>query len=313
MRRGLKFNMKSKKTLIAVLAISNILSMQPSLAFDVEEAKHLVKEGEERKQEDPSYYAHTLLILAVEYFKAGDTEKADETFRKSLAPAKAAESMVPDSYPAHLMMYAQLLSEGRNSMGVQPEDFERTDAALKEALAVMDARPDPGNRNFEYLSAIEIFEKTGNIALANKYRKIVLNYCAKVEEDPKAPQTELIQAGAMLTKLAEVVFPAGPIREMPTIVVKLEPDSNKASKLTESRFKQAEQLKLRALHLADRLPDKDQNRIAQHTGMVYWYTLFGQSAKAQEQTKLLEGLLGTTDRAKLFPPRQPCPGMCGLG
>lgn len=295
------------------MAISNLISIQPSLAFDVEEAKHLAKEGEERQQEDPSYYAHTLLILAVEYFKAGELEKADETFRKSIAPAKSAESMVPDSYPGHLMMYAQLLSEGRDSMGVKPEDFKRVDAALKEALAVIDSRADPGNKKGEYLSAIEIFEKTGNTALANKYRKIILDFCATVERDPKATTADLIQAGYMFTKLAEIVFPAGPIKEMPTIVVKLEPDTNKASKLTESRFRQAEQLKLRALRLADRLPEKDQNRIAQHTSMVYWYTLFGESAKAQEQTKILEGLLGTTDRAKLFPPRQPCPGMCGLG
>lgn len=305
--------MKKRTTLVALLAISHLISMQPSLAFDVEAAKLLVKENEEFQQTDPSLYSHALLMLAVEYFKVGEVEKADETFRKSIEPAKAAEKMFPNTYAGHLMMYAQFLSEGRDSMGVQPEDYKRTDAALKEALEYIDSHPDPGNKKGEYLSAIEIFEKTGNIALSNKYKKIVLDFCATVEKDPKAPTADLIQAGCMLTKLAEIVFPAGPIREMPTIVVKLEPDTNKASKLTESRFRQAEQLKLRALHLADRLPEKDQNRIAQHRGMVYWYTLFGQSAKAQEQTKVLEVLVGTTDRAKLFPPRQPCPGMCGLG
>ena len=305
--------MKKQSSLVALLAMSNLLLMQPGLAFDLKEAKHLVKEAETRKQEDPSYYAYTLLLLAIEYFKAGEKEKADKTFRKSLEPAKAAEKMYPDTYTGHLMMYAQLLSEGRDSMGVQPQDFKQTDKALQEALAAIDAGPDLGNRKGEYLSAIEIFEKTGNTALANKYKKIVLDFCVKVEANSKAPVADLIQAGVIFNKLAEIVFPAGPIREMPNIVVKLEPDTNNASKLTESRFNQAEKYKQRAAQLADRLPDKDSNRIAQHTGLVYWYTLFGKSEKAQEHTKILEELLGTTDRAKLFPPRQPCPGMCGLG
>ena len=227
--------------------------------------------------------------------------------------ARAITGLSMGAYTGHLMMYAQLLSEGRDSMGVQPQDFKQTDKALQEALAAIDAGPDLGNRKGEYLSAIEIFEKTGNTALANKYKKIVLDFCVKVEANPKAPVADLIQAGVIFNKLAEIVFPAGPIREMPNIVVKLEPDTNNASKLTESRFNQAEKYKQRAAQLADRLPDKDSNRIAQHTGLVYWYTLFGKSEKAQEHTKILEELLGTADRAKLFPPRQPCPGMCGLG
>lgn len=299
------------RTLIALLILSNAVSSQASYGFGLEDAKHLVNENEAIKQSEPSLYANALLYLAVEYFKAGNLEKANKTFRKSIKPAEKAESMYPGTYAGHLMMYAQLLSEGRDGMSLQKEDFKLVDAALIEALKAIDARPAADNVRDEYTYVVEIFDKTGNIKLRDKYKNRLLDFCKQVENDSNASKGMTL-AVATLDKLAEIEFPAGPIRELPTHVVKLEPDSNTASKLTESRFKRAEALKLRAVKLGDRLPKDDAGRIDLHRQMVYWYTLFGQTKKADEQKEVLSGLLGAKSLDMLFPPRQPCLG-CGMG
>ncbi len=297
---------------VALLVLSSALSSQAAFGYSIEQAQAQVKEAEVNQKEDPQYYAHTLLTLAIEYYKAGEIEKSEETFRKSIEPAKAGESLVATNYPDHLMMYASLLSEGREGMFLPKEDFKRVDAALIEALKVMEARPDSGNRKGNYTTAVEIFDKTGNIKQRDKYKKLLLDFCKQVEGDSKASKEDVNLALATFYKLAEIELPCGPIRELPTMVVKLEPDSATSSKQTESRFKRAEELKLRAVKLGDRLSKDNVQRIDLHRQMVYWYMLFGQTKKAEEQKEVLSGLLGTRESFLLFPARQPCLG-CGMG
>lgn len=300
------------QALIALLVLSGALSSQAAFGYSIEEAQAQVKEAEGNKKDDPQYYAHTLLTLAIEYYKAGEIEKSEETFRKSIDPAKAGESLVANNYPEHLMMYANLLSEGREGMYLPKEDYKRVDAALINALAAMETRPDPGNRKGNYTTAVEIFDKTGNTEQRDKYKKLLLNFCKQVDCDSKASNDDINLAVATFNKLAEIEFPAGPIRELPKLVVRLDPDSNAPSKLTETRFKQAEELKLRAVKLGDRLPKDDAGRIELHRQMVFWYMLFGQTKKADEQKEVLSGLLVTRESFLLFPAHQPCLG-CGRG
>jgi len=299
------------QALIALFVLSSAFSSQAAFG-DIEDCQRTLMEAEVNQKEDPSFYAQALLNLAIEYYKAGQLEKSEETFRKSIEPAKAGESLVADNYPNHLMTYALLLSEGREGMVLPKEDFKRVDTALIEALKVMEARPDPGNRKGNYASAVEIFDKTGNTEEREKYKKLLLDFCKKVEEDSGASKEDVNLALATLYKLAEIEFPCGPIRELPTTVARLEPDSATASKRTESHFKRAEVLKLRALKLGDRLPKDNVQRIDLHRQLVYWYMLFGQTKKADEQKEVLSGLLGTSESFLLFPARQPCRG-CGMG
>ncbi len=299
------------QALIALLILTHGLSTQAAFG-DIEDCQRTLKEAEVNQKEDPSFYAQALLNLAIEYYKAGQIEKSEETFRKSIEPAKAGESLVASNYPDHLMMYAYLLSEGREGMVLPKEDFKRVDAALIEALKAMEARPDPGNRKGNYTTAVEIFDKTGNTAQRDKYKNLLLDFCKQVEGDSKASKENVNLAVVTLNKLAEIEFPSGPIRELPTHVVKLEPDTNTASKLTESRFKRAEELKLRAVELGDRLPKDDAGRIELHRQMVFWYMLFGQNKKAEEEKAVLSGLLGVKNSDAMFPARKPCLG-CGMG
>jgi hypothetical protein len=300
------------QALVALFVLSSAFSSQAGFCYSIEQAQAQVKEAEVNQKEDPQYYAHTLLTLAIEYYKAGEIEKSEETFRKSIEPAKAGESLVATNYPDHLMMYASLLSEGREGMVLPKEDFKRVDAALIEALKVMEARPDPGNRKGNYASAVEIFDKTGNTEQRDKYKKLLLNFCQKVEGDSKASKEDVSLAVVTLNKLAEIEFPCGPIRSLPTHVVNLDPDPNATSKLTVTRFKRAEGLKLRAVKLGDRLPKDNVQRIDLHREMVYWYMLFGQTKKADDQKEVLSGLLGAKNSDVMFPPRKPCLG-CGRG
>lgn len=306
--------MIKRSALIALWTFSSMISGPGALGFSVEEAKHQVKETEAFQSIDSGAYADALLTLAVEYYKEGRLGEAEETFRKSIEPAKAAEVQLQciGLYPTHLMMYAQLLSEGRNSTTLLEEDFKRVDAALIEALKVIDSRPDPGNQKGEQLGAIGIFDKTGNFALRDRYKNTLLKFCRSVERNSFSSKEDLGMAITILNGLSEIELPAGPINELPTQELKLEAES-KTSKLTEHRFKRAEILKLRALQLGDRFPQNDESRIHLHRQIAYWYKLFGQTIKADEQEKILSELLGTHNPMIMFPARRPCREFCGMG
>jgi hypothetical protein len=68
----------------------------------------------------------------------------------------------------------------------------------------------------------------------------------------------------------------------------------------------SEGYRLRAIALVDRLADND-TRIQEHRNLARWYRYYGRSLQESEQTALLIKLMGTDDRAKLFPPETFCP------
>jgi hypothetical protein len=307
-------NQKTKTAISLILAFSAAQGVLPALGYGLAEAKFNVESTKKDRRTNPSCYAHSMMMLAIEYFYAGMPGKADEVFRNSVPIARMSEGIDQGDLVAHMTMWAQLLAEGRDQTGViKKEDYGRLERATMNAIALANRRMTYSDKRMQSLWAFEIFDKTQNRKQREKHQKIVLQVCDEVERNLNADSKDLNNAVAILLKLAEIEFPAGPIKEMPQYVVSIEPDSNASSKLTQSRFAVAEAYKLRAAKLADRLPASDYVRIDQRRQLVYWYTLFGQKEKAAEQTEILVRLIDSRDPKVLFPARQPCQGMCGLG
>jgi hypothetical protein len=252
-------------------------------------------------------------MLAIEYWRIGETHKADRTFRKSIPVAERSQYVDEGNLMAHLQMWAQLLEEGRDYNGVKKEDFNRLEKAIKHLLSETRKNSDQEEKLRTYLMAARVYDKTENWKLKNKYQKVLLEFCDKVENNQYANQKDVELAAQILGSFGEFEFPVEKLNTMPQRTIEIQPDSNTASKLTKSRHAAAEAYKLRALKLTERLPVDLNFRASGHRHLVFWYTLCGDKGKAAEQVEILVRLLDSRDPNVLYPPRQPCPGMCGMG
>lgn len=226
--------------LAAFLAISACQGILPAHCFDVKDAEFNVRESEKEANTCPSYYAHCLLILATEYWRIGQANKADRIFRKSIPVAVRSQYVDEGDLKAHLQMWAQLLAEGRDYNGVKKEDFHRLDKATKHVLSETEKHSTLEEKLNAYTFAVQFFDKTGNWKLKNKYKPILLDYCEKVENDSAAIQKDCLKAAAILGGLAEVEFPVGKLNAMPDHAIEIQPDTNTGSKQTRSRFAEAD-------------------------------------------------------------------------
>lgn len=90
---------------------------------------------------------------------------------------------------------------------------------------------------------------------------------------------------------------------------------------TTANYLRAEQIKLAAIRLYDRLPKDNPNRIGAHKSFALWYMLFKKDSEAARETKILSELMGTTDEKILFPKYLGCGSyenkklaqLCGTG
>lgn len=302
-----------RPALAALLAISTSQFVLPALGYGVKDAEFNVREHQKDAKTCPSLYAHNLLILATEYWRVGQVKKADRVFLKSIEIAELSQYVDEGDLKSHLRMWGELLAEGRDYNGVKKEDFSRLEKATKRFLAENDKKGSAEEKLQGYLFAVEVYDKTDNLSLKSKYQKVLLDYCDKVESNSAAQQNDVIVASSILRKFGEIEFPVEKLNVMPERIIEIQPDSNTSTKLTKSRFTAAESYKLRALKLTDGLPLDVSFRASEHRHLVFWYTLCGAKEKAAQQVEILVRMLDSRDPKVLYPPRQPCPGMCGMG
>lgn len=75
---------------------------------------------------------------------------------------------------------------------------------------------------------------------------------------------------------------------------------------TESQFKEAERLHLRAAKICDRLDPTNHVRRKIHRDLALWYEYLGKEELAEKEKKVLFDLVGSTDEKILFPQSRGC-------
>ncbi|HEY9760151.1 MAG TPA: hypothetical protein V6C97_33655 [Oculatellaceae cyanobacterium] len=75
---------------------------------------------------------------------------------------------------------------------------------------------------------------------------------------------------------------------------------------TESQFKEAEMLHLRAAKICDRLDPTNHVRRKIHRDLALWYEYLGKEGLAEKQKKVLFDLVGSTDEKILYPQSRGC-------
>lgn len=306
------------KALLALLSLSSAcLAQAPASAqLGIEFAKDSIRQSERDRKENPGSYASRVNALAEEYQRYGQFQKAESTFREALKLYKLdGHSDNPQYRASILLSWAQFLAEGAERLTtgerethtrghiterkLNSADYRRINQFTLEALQEVNKTEDTNtSKARSYLSAISLFDKTGNLIEKERCESYILSAAKVYEKEPTVPNDVLIAYADILNRLADTtVHMIQPPLDKPTYQIAL--DTNEF--YTSERFSKAEKIKLAALRLFDKLPKDNQYRIGAHKSLALWYMLFKKDAEAARETKVLSELVGTSDEKVLFP------------
>ncbi len=306
------------KAILALLSLSSACLVQDpaSAQLEIEFAKDSIRQSERDRKENPGSYATQVYALAEEYQRYGQFQQAESKFREALKLYKLDRHADNPQYRASILLsWAQFLAEGaeRLTTGEQEThtrghiterklnsaDYRRINQITLEALEEANKCDDTNvGKARVYLSAMDLFEKTGNRAEKERCESYILGVAKVYEKEPIVPTDFLIAYAEILNRLADTtVHMIQPPRDKPTYQIAL--DTNEF--YTSEKFSKAEMIKLAALRLFDKLPKDNQYRIGAHKSLALWYMLFKKDAEAARETKVLSELVGTTDEKVLFP------------
>lgn len=330
--------MINQRALIAILSISGtFLAQNPASAqLGIEFAKDLIRQCERDRKDNPGSYASLVFALAEEYQMYGQIQKAESTFRQSLKLYQLDWHEATPNYRASILLsWAQVQSQGMQRVRkgeeetqktgdiierkLNKDDFRRIDKATLEALEEANKSQDTSSGKARvYLSAIDLFEKTGNRVEKEKCENHILSVCKVYEQEANVHADVLYEYAEILNRMGDRTVHMQSPRDKPAYQIEL--DNNEFH--TTERFSKAEKMKLAALRLFDKLPKDNQYRIGAHRSMALWYMLFKKDAEAARETKVLSELMGTTDEKVLFPKYLGCGQfenskqlgqLCGMG
>lgn len=306
------------KALLALLSLSSACMAQApaSAQLGIEFAKDSIRQSERDKKENPGSYASRVNALAEEYQRYGQFQKAESTFREALKLYKLDRHADNPQYRASILLsWAQFLSDGAQRLKTGEKetqrkgdiverkldntDFRRINQITLEALQELNKTEDTNtSKARSYLSAINLFDKTGNQVEKEKCESYILSVAKVFEKELTVPNDLLIAYAEILNRFADAtVHLIRPPMDKPTYQIAL--DTNEF--YTSERLSKAEMIKLAALKLFDKLPKDNEYRIGAHKSLALWYMLFKKDAAAAKETKVLSELVGTTDEKLLFP------------
>lgn len=309
---------KYAPVLSSLIAIGFAAQVLPANARDehsIERAKLNVELQEKVKDTKPAAYESALNLLAIEYQRNGQTEIAEETFRKSLHYCKLAnDEKSKIRIPALLMSWARTLAEGISTQGnvqfQKQEEFEANEAKLRlrykkinsttlEALSLIDKGYEAFWKTRFYLDAVNLFKLTKNVKEQVRCKNYLISFCEDCAAKDDVSAKDIRTAVQVLQELAYSALPVRTPKAIPKRPELL--STNDLHTRSEKAFKESETYRLKACALLDRLPKENANRRNAHKDMVLWYLQFGKSVEAQQQRKILSELVGSNDDKILFP------------
>lgn len=162
-----------------------------------------------------------------------------------------------------------------------------------------------------YLIASQLFQETGNIEGMRNCDEILERAFQQCERATSIDEIEIDETISVLNQMAHNLIPtfisAEDLKYSPYATASLENTLPKEMSFTEKDFGESEELRLRALAIADRLPPEHHLRRRAHRDLVLWYRRLGKCEKAESEKNVLFDLVGIRDESILYPQ----PGMCG--
>lgn len=176
--------------------------------------------------------------------------------------------------------------------------------ALKEAMAQLSKSSKNSIKLHLYFIASILAKRAGMQDVARECDGHVSSAVTACEAGKFIDEEQIAAAMSVLNSMAYAVIPFQiPDRE-PVGKTFVQSDVTTSGAMG---FKKCERLKLRAVSLADRLPETSHVRRKAHRDLVIWYMHLGKTALADKQKKILFKLVGVNDDRILYPSS----GICG--
>ena len=176
------------------------------------------------------------------------------------------------------------------------------DHATQLSVKLQKEAPESATKLHKYFIASLLFRRIGNTQGALECERLIEQSIEDCETNTDSSPEAIKQAVSVLNLMA---FRLAPVTIPNAESASIE-HAGKRSAISENAAAESEQLRLRALKLADRLPASEHVRRKAHRDMVFWYRYFDKQDFADQQKQILFELVGVSNDNILFPSRGGC-------
>jgi hypothetical protein len=250
--------------------------------------------------------AYHLLQLADHYLSDKTRALAEQLFKSDGTKRPRGWRLEVFRMDDQLTKWAEKLSAERSRLAeqnIQSYKLALAAAAAKEAVIQLKLSSNEFAKLNLYYIASMLLAKMGEKEESQKCSDVLECAFLLCEHDSHAEEKRVKAVTSVLNLKAYGILP---------VVIPLEQsarDQDLYSKpFSDKDFKFAEQLRLRAVAIADRLNDASDIRRKEHRDMFFWYAQLGKAKLAETQKQSLFDLVGRHDDRVLYPYR----GICGM-
>lgn len=313
---------KNRKTLLAIAFAGGILtSPPPAFSEDTPVCAETVEQALiKNTRVTPEYRAFHLLKIGKEHLCGA---KQSEIESNNLSTANESNPFwTYRGWHKHSLPFDQFSSETADTSNVpknsteqaktKPENIQLADKAIGLAITELDKATDKFAKLNMYVTALHLFERTENTVGSEQCLKVLEAEFKACEGETAVDEDQILTATTVLNRMASnlitVFITDFDPRDLPNDRHDRKfRDQLSVKPFTETDFKRSEELRLRAIAIADRLGEENHLRRKAHRDMVLWYTRLGKVELAEKEKRILFELVGFEDESILYPQA----GMCG--
>lgn len=184
------------------------------------------------------------------------------------------------------------------------DQLRSADHATQLAVKLLKEAPDSSTKLQMYFVASLLFKRIGNAQAATGCDDCIEQSVKNCEDDLGSSPEAVTEAVSVLNSMAYRLAPVPIPRDRYTRFSIERKDLGPS--ITEDAARKSENLRLRAMKLADRLPPDNHVRRMVHRDLVFFYKHFDRQNLADEQKQILFQLVGVSDDRILFPLSELC-------
>lgn len=289
-----------KKALMAIVFAGGIVSTQlPVVAENnAEPTGSVISQIVSDSQVKPEIRACTLLNLAIRYL-AGDS-KTDIATRFGASSSRASLYYFMNRREEFFTSWVQRVAQQSSASDkAKTPDIPGAKEATDEAIKQLAQSSNKFYRLNLYFVAMHLYQKTGNTKGQKECKSIIDAAIKECEGYSPVDVAQVKATTSVLDSMACLLLPVSiPVYQGQGVATVKEYSSGV--------FEESEKLKLRALAIADRLPETEHVRRKAHRDMALWYAALGKQDLANQQKQELFKLIGTSDDKLLYPQSGGC-------
>lgn len=285
---------------MAIVFASGIVSTQlPVVAENnAEPTGSVISQIVSDSQVTPEFRACILLNLAYHFFAGDSSSDIERQFGTSVSRARAYWFLNrrEELFTSWVRRVAQQASA---SDKVKTPDIPGAKEAIDEAIKQLAQSSNMFYRLNLYFVAMQLYQKIGNTKGEKECKRIIDAAIKECEGYSAVDVAQVKATTSVLDIMAYLLLPVSIPEYQGQGVATVK-------EYSPGVFEESEKLKLRALAIADRLPETEHVRRKAHRDLALWYDALGKQDLANQQKQELFKLIGSSDDKLLYPQSGGC-------